>query len=407
MPGIKIILLIGFLSLAACDIPDRNTLHHAYGSLEFNPAKTDAKMPEAPVPLPDGLETLIHEAEQINQVFKVERFLKLECKDASVIAQIDSVVYLDECWFILDSLQKKVLKFDDKGRFVQQISRVGEGPGEFRYPTHMKRVGDLIAVGDPNHSAVLLFDGHGNHIRSLSTFPHKIFLQHAFILTDQYRLYTAYPRSGRADAPFHAVFDFAKDPGTVLYGFGERFALLEKKIITGATRKRLTAFEKIGDRIWTGSPYGSHLDIFDLEGRFLGKLPSGLDGLQYSDFEKINFRNRKERYKLYGKLSNGAIHQVGPLVVVSLEHQGGSLFNLYDQAGNLLKKGLERSDCYRKIHLGFKDQIIGSFPVDIEYVAYYQKYLTKEEFRNLENAGWDPNNFSDDNPYLVIGKSTF
>lgn len=64
-------------------------------------------------------------------------YIPLETKDSSLIGSINKVLFRNHTFYIFDSENKKIFLFDENGKFLQVIERVGQGPGEYLYPSDM------------------------------------------------------------------------------------------------------------------------------------------------------------------------------------------------------------------------------------------------------------------------------
>jgi hypothetical protein len=58
-------------------------------------------------------------------------FIPLETDSICLISNTTKILYNNDCYFIFDKKQKKVLIFDQKGNFVNKIDNAGRGPGEY------------------------------------------------------------------------------------------------------------------------------------------------------------------------------------------------------------------------------------------------------------------------------------
>lgn len=106
-----------------------------------------------------GIEINIHQQKN-DSVFNSHDFIKplkivpLEVTDQSIFSQIDKIEKYDDRYFILDkALLRRVLVFDDKGKFLYDIGDLGGGPGEYSEIqdfTINKESGDVIIIGSPS-----------------------------------------------------------------------------------------------------------------------------------------------------------------------------------------------------------------------------------------------------------------
>lgn len=64
-------------------------------------------------------------------------YVPLETTETSLIQNINKIVVRDSVIYIFDNLSKKVFLFSEKGRFLRSIDKIGQGPGEYTYPSDM------------------------------------------------------------------------------------------------------------------------------------------------------------------------------------------------------------------------------------------------------------------------------
>lgn len=84
--------------------------------------------------------------ELINEYF----FVKLETKEESLITTIDKIQVSNDTLFIGDFSQNAILIFNIKGEFINKISRLGRGPGEYLH------IADFSL--DPKSGNIVLLD---------------------------------------------------------------------------------------------------------------------------------------------------------------------------------------------------------------------------------------------------------
>lgn len=69
------------------------------------------------------------------QVISDTEYLKLETNPESLIGRIDKIIIKDKKIFILDSQKaKNIFVFDLKGKFLNKVKNIGQGPNEIRSP---------------------------------------------------------------------------------------------------------------------------------------------------------------------------------------------------------------------------------------------------------------------------------
>jgi len=64
-------------------------------------------------------------------VIKDIEFVPLEMTDESIVGGVSKIKFYKNYMIILDGQSKSIFIFDDKGKYIRKISRVGKGPGEY------------------------------------------------------------------------------------------------------------------------------------------------------------------------------------------------------------------------------------------------------------------------------------
>lgn len=62
-------------------------------------------------------------------------YIPLEVTEASLIQNINKIVARDSVFYIFDNRSKKVFLFNNRGKFLKSIDKIGLGPGEYTYPS--------------------------------------------------------------------------------------------------------------------------------------------------------------------------------------------------------------------------------------------------------------------------------
>jgi hypothetical protein len=73
----------------------------------------------------------IEETVQDTSFLRLTDIVYLETTDSSLIADIKKIAADDDYLFVFDRKQRKVFIFDENGKFINQISRIGQGPNEY------------------------------------------------------------------------------------------------------------------------------------------------------------------------------------------------------------------------------------------------------------------------------------
>ncbi|MDJ0840428.1 MAG: 6-bladed beta-propeller [Acidobacteriota bacterium] len=359
--------------------------------------KADRAFPEKPVDLKASLASVVRTGD-LSQILSIREVIPLETNDDGIIGEVWDLLLLDNTWFVTDKRLNQVLQFSREGRFLRRIGRKGQGPGEYEMPWYLTEWDGRLVVADVGKGAMHIYETDGKFVKSMSTWAVGINIQGPLFFHAN-RLFLSDFGAPAPSTPSHVVFDAAGRKPKILYGFGERFALAERLAKTGVPRMPMTAFTRVGDTVWTASPYDCSPKVYDLEGRYLAGLPAGVDGVTYDDFEGVN-TNDEFRKVIQKPFSHRIIH-LSPLVMVHY-WASPSRMSLFDTHGNLLRKHLEVPFAMR-----FTRKAAGDVMVSPITLAYFDKdelpkRLSESEYRAALDAGLKPGQHNGDNPYLFL-----
>lgn len=104
----------------------------------------------------------------ISELVSEYKFVVLESTDESLLGQIDKVELFDDYIYVLDSRNtKKVLRFSRSGKFLNKISAIGNGPGEYLLPDDIsinQKTGDIAIL---DQTKVSIFSPENKFIRTV------------------------------------------------------------------------------------------------------------------------------------------------------------------------------------------------------------------------------------------------
>lgn len=66
-----------------------------------------------------------------DSIFELNRHIVLETTDESLIRRLGKIMFYKNNIYVLDADEKKVLAFDESGKYLRQYSHRGQGPGEY------------------------------------------------------------------------------------------------------------------------------------------------------------------------------------------------------------------------------------------------------------------------------------
>ncbi len=116
----------------------------------------------------DKLSFLKKEMDSIGftKLFRDFEYITLETNDQSLLGSIKKIIVFDNKMYILDNSKgKKVYVFDNEGKFIRSIGKIGKGPGEYSNLedfTIDKGSGQIVLLGYP--SIVYVYDSLGQFV---------------------------------------------------------------------------------------------------------------------------------------------------------------------------------------------------------------------------------------------------
>lgn len=93
-----------------------------------------------------------------DSIFELNRYIVLETTDESLIRRLGKIVFYKSNLYVLDSDEKKILIFDDKGKYLKQYSHLGQGPGEYLSLTDFTLKEDTLYLLDRMGGQLLLYN---------------------------------------------------------------------------------------------------------------------------------------------------------------------------------------------------------------------------------------------------------
>ena len=99
-------------------------------------------------------------------IFEKVELISLETNRESLIRWITKIKYYQDTFYLFDDRQAALFFFDNTGKYIDKIHRIGQGPGEYRYiydffiDTLQSQIGMLSPFG-----SVFYYDLHGDFIK--------------------------------------------------------------------------------------------------------------------------------------------------------------------------------------------------------------------------------------------------
>lgn len=75
-------------------------------------------------------------------------YVPLETVDSSFLSKISEIMYVDETFYIVDNRRKSIKTFSKVGRYLGNIGKCGNGPGEFNHYLHFTVLGESVYILD-------------------------------------------------------------------------------------------------------------------------------------------------------------------------------------------------------------------------------------------------------------------
>ena len=114
--------------------------------------------------------------------FSSMELIPLETNDSSLINYVNKIVHRNDCYYILDKVADRILVFDDCGKFLKDINKKGNGPGEytglsdFCFNDFTNELNLLVPMG-----GIYRYDTLGNEFKGKIPFPDNVPAVHNFI----------------------------------------------------------------------------------------------------------------------------------------------------------------------------------------------------------------------------------
>lgn len=89
--------------------------------------------------------------------------IALETNDDCLIGQVSKMLFHNDTIIIVDKITKSIFLFDDKGKFLSKICRVGRGPQEYLDLTDACVGNDHILVIDNNQRKIFCYNFNGKY----------------------------------------------------------------------------------------------------------------------------------------------------------------------------------------------------------------------------------------------------
>jgi hypothetical protein len=108
--------------------------------------------------------------DSLSTLFKSSQLIKLETLPHSLLADISKVKKLNNSFYILtEGKNNGLFKFDQTGKFIQQMLQPGNGPGEYGFIENFDIDGGIIYLLDNKKLSIHKVDTAGNFLKTIQT----------------------------------------------------------------------------------------------------------------------------------------------------------------------------------------------------------------------------------------------
>jgi hypothetical protein len=280
---------------------------------------------------------------RVDQLMKVLDVIPIDISSENPYINCSDRVVFNHSFYFIDNSRKSIFKYHINGQFAGTVSSRGPGPGQFDVAGHLRKIfNNQLGLFDLTNGRIHIFNEHGDYLSSTPSV--QFFLGRwglkgpSFIWDDPESLYISVVRmADQNDTSWHAKF------APVFNDLGE---VVDLELVTTFGKKPIehedkygpsgiSAFIKIKDRIWVGSPYFSKVYIYDLDGNLLREFFLDVDEpLVPESYEGVTIQERKKLFELANW--NGAIHQIELFNDFVLVRAGIRGYVFFDQKGNQL-----------------------------------------------------------------------
>ena len=275
-------------------------------------------------------------------------------------------------FYVTDSYNKRILKYDPEGKYLLTIGREGQGPGEFRSLSVARFDKDNnLYVTDAGNRRISFFDKNGKflrQIRMLEGYESVIINSKGFLVakktdvSQEGNVQKTTSIFGLFDNKFNSLMEFYKEEIEMPLPTGRDVSALAQFLAKGlslaAFRPQIRYILVNNDFIYFGYPDKYEINIYSPEGKLKRKItrdykpiqvdkkdkesfvkvaseslssPIFTDDLKEIAFKKIKYRKYKPAYQSFTLMKNGWL-----AVVVESRENEYMLFDIFDQNGRYI-----------------------------------------------------------------------
>jgi hypothetical protein len=277
-------------------------------------------------------------------------------------------------FYVGDSDNNKILKYNPQGKYILTIGRKGQGPGEFQSLSVPRFDKDNnLYIADSINNRISFFDKNGKYLKQIQMQERYFNLyinSRGFIVATKLNL--SQEANIQKQTFIYGLFDDKFNLATELYRNETEMALptgidessladfVAKALSVGAFRPQVRLTLANNDSIYLGYPEKYEINIYSPEGKIVKKItkeyepilvsekdkesflkiageslslssPVFTENLKKKAFQKIKYPKYKPAYQGFTLMENGWL----AVVVDSLEGEY-TLFDIFDQEGRYI-----------------------------------------------------------------------
>lgn len=157
-------------------------------------------------------------------------------------------------------------------------------------------------------------------------------------------------------------------------------------------------FERVADYLWVWHRFETDIQVYDLNGNHMATLSTGVDGATREDYEAITSDDAFREFA----------SKTGPYKLLVTDDYVFAMFGtprqatVFDHNGNLLEARVRGRTLLSNTIISTVGPDLVAFIAPTVGGERLQAELDAQTYRMLIEAGYDPNDYENDNPYLAF-----
>jgi hypothetical protein len=119
-----------------------------------------------------------------DSIYSSVTYLPLETTDESIFYEIDKILIHDDAYYLLDKKQSAILTFDKNGKYLNKLTKIGLGHGEYLSLDDFFIIDSLIYTLSSDIRKILVYDINFTFIKDIPVNTHASKMD--FLDTDIY-----------------------------------------------------------------------------------------------------------------------------------------------------------------------------------------------------------------------------